>query len=224
MRTLLAIATLALTVAAPLRAGQAGETSAGTLRIYLARHGESESNLKGETTGWIDAALTRLGRQQARELADMLRDVKLDAVYSSTLSRSRDTALAAAGGVPVRQLPALRERNWGRFAGKPANDPEFLRRRLADDDSLDGGETRQAFFERVRDAVAQIRREHPAGTVLVVGHGATNQQVLRALLDLTAGQAATIEQGNDEIYALDFYAGRPPILWKVIRERTLGEL
>jgi probable phosphoglycerate mutase len=195
-----------------------------TLRIYVARHGESTSNVAGVTTGWTDAPLTARGRRQARDLAASLRGTAFDAIYSSTSSRSRDTAQTVANGRRVQALPALRERNWGRFTGRPGNDPEFLRRRAADNDDLDGGETRQAFYERVRGAVAEVRRQHPAGTVLIVAHGATNQQVLRALLGLTADQAEMVIQGNDEVYAVDFFPGRMPLLWKMIRAANLGDL
>jgi broad specificity phosphatase PhoE len=197
---------------------------AASLRIYLARHGESTSNVAGTSTGWTDAPLTDLGRRQARELAVILRGVRLDAVYSSTLSRSRDTATLAAGGRPVRALADLRERNWGRFAGLSTRDPEFLRRRPIEGDDLDGGETRDAFLRRVADAVAVIRQEHPTGVVLIVGHGATNAQVLRVLLDLTAAQADAIAQSNDEIYSIDLFESRPPLVWKLVRDRNLGDL
>jgi broad specificity phosphatase PhoE len=202
-----------------------GQTAppSSTLRIYLARHGESEGNLAGIATGWTDVRLTARGREQARELAEVLRGTRLDGVYASTLARSRDTAeIVSSGG--VRALDGLRERHWGRFAGRPASDPEFIRRRAAEGDTMDGGESPDMFYERVRATVDEIRRQHSSGAILIVGHGATNQQIIRSLLTLTPAQAATIVQANDEVYAIELVAGRPPLLWKLIRPRTLGEL
>lgn len=215
-----------LTVLATAPAGLAQETSTSTatLRIYVTRHGESESNVAGVTTGWTDSALTARGRRQARELAGILNGIALDAVYSSTLARSLDTAKVAGRGRPVQALDGLKERNWGRFTGTPTNDPEFARRRVLDDDALDGGETRETFYQRVRDAVADIRRQHPAGEVLIVGHGATNAQVLRALLNLSPAETDRIVQDNEEVYAIDLFDNRPPLLWKLIRSSNLGEL
>lgn len=224
MRRLFLLVLLALTMVVPAGAGQSAATSTATLRIYLARHGETEANVAGLTSGWVDAPLTARGREQARELAEILNGIPLDGVYSSTLSRSRDTAATVAGSRAVRAMAGLRERNWGRFSGGPANAPEYLRRRSLEGDTLDGGESRGAFYERVRESIAEIRRQHPVGNVLVVGHGATNQQILRSLLDLTAEQAEMIIQGNDELYALDFVEGRPPLLWKLIRPKNLGDL
>jgi broad specificity phosphatase PhoE len=195
-------------------------SSAPALRIYVARHGESQSNVAGTLTGWTDSPLTARGHQQASELATTLMGVTLDAVYSSTLSRSRDTAAVVSRARRVQALDGLKDRNWGRFTGGPTNAPEFLRRRAIDEDSLEGGESRAMFYQRVRASVTDIRRQHPSGNVLIVGHGATTQQILRVLLDLTAAQAETIAQANDEIYALDFIEGRPPLLWKMVSARN----
>lgn len=197
----------------------------GDLRIYLARHGESASNVAGTVSGWTDSPLTAKGRSQAQDLARQLRTVPLDAIYASSLSRSRQTAeTVAAGRLRVSVLPGLRERNWGAFTGKPAADSEYRRRRVLDDDEMDGGESRAMFFARVSAAIADIRRAHPRGAVLIVGHGATNQQVLRALLGLTADQAESINQANDEVYAVDLGEGHAPLLWKHVGIGNLGEL
>jgi broad specificity phosphatase PhoE len=121
-------------------------------------------------------------------------------------------------------MDGLRERNWGPFTGRPTTDPEYLRRRGLENDAMDGGESRETFYERVRTSMAEVRRQHPVGSVLVVGHGGTNQQILRVLLELGGDQAEMITQANDEVYALDVREGRPPLLWKLIRSKNLGDL
>src|SRR5262249_43487216 len=62
--------------------------STGTLRIYLARHGETEWNAERRLQGRTDVPLNSTGRQQAAKLAQHLKGVRLGAVYSSTLNRS----------------------------------------------------------------------------------------------------------------------------------------
>ena len=197
----------------------------GTLRLYVARHGETDWNLAHRLQGWTDRPLDDTGRRQAIQLAESLKGVPLDAIYSSTLSRSRNTAEAVAGAsMMVKSLPGLRERNYGRFQGGSDTDPEYLRRVHAWDDAMDGGETLNQLLARTRESLEMIRREHPSGNVLIVAHRITNQMILRALLNLTPEQTVKIEQGNDEVYLVEFDPGAKPRLWKLVRVGNLGDL
>jgi len=197
----------------------------GTLRLYIARHGETDWNLEHKLQGWTDRPLNETGRRQARDLAESLKGIHLDAVYSSTLSRSIDTANAVAGtSLVVKHLPGLRERNYGRFQGQSDTDPEYLKRGNVWDDAMDGGETLNQLLARTRESLDMIRREHPSGNVLIVSHRITNQMILRALLGLTPDETVKIVQGNDEVYLVEIEPGSTPRLWKLIRERNLGDL
>ena len=208
------------------RAASAPEAQArGSLRLYIARHGETDWNVLHRLQGWTDRPLDETGRRQAVELADALKGIRLDAIYSSTLSRSRETARSVAGStMMVKSLDGLRERNYGHFQGGSDTAPEYLRR--SDDwaDRLDDGESLNQLLARSRDSLTQIRREHPSGNVLIVAHRITNQMLLRALLDLTPEQTVKIVQDNDEVYLVELDPGTKPRLWKLIREKNLGEL
>src|SRR5262245_42096399 len=130
--------------------------SRGTLRIYLARHGETEWNAERRLQGRTDVPLNSTGRQQAAKLAERLKGIRLDAIYCSTLNRSVETATIARNGLPLNKLPGLNERNHGKFEGTkvdgsdPAAEQEWRRRRRDPDDELDGGESLNQFYERVR--------------------------------------------------------------------------
>ena len=124
----------------------------------------------------------------------------------------------------VKSLDGLRERNYGHFQGGSDTDPEYLRRTNDWNDRLDDGESLNQLLARTRESLAQIRREHPAGNVLIVAHRITNQMVLRALLDLTPEETVKITQDNDEVYLVELDPGAKPRLWKLIREKNLGDL
>ncbi|MET0503247.1 MAG: histidine phosphatase family protein [Candidatus Binatia bacterium] len=204
--------------------------STGTLRIYLARHGETDWNAERRIQGRTEVPLNSTGRRQAAELAGRLKGVRLDMVYSSNLSRSRDTAATVRGDVPVKSLAALNERDHGKFEGKlvdgsdPATEQEFRRRRQSPEDDLDGGETLSQFYARVREAFDALRKQHSAGAILIVGHSLTNQMILRAVFDLTFQQATSIRQANDELYLIELDTAHPPRLWKLITPANLGDL
>ena len=198
------------------------------LRIYLARHGETDWNVEGRTQGWTDTPLNATGRQQAMQLKTKLSGIPIDAAYSSTLSRSKETAQIAFGTEHLTNLPDLRERNFGTFQGKVSTDPQvapdYERRRWLPDDSLSGGESLNMLEQRVRAALATVRREHPSGSVLVVGHGHTNQVILKQVFNLSIEQTRRIAQANDEVYLIELQQGSEPRLWKLIVSKNLMDL
>src|SRR5436190_19003086 len=184
--------------------GVAQTRAATTLRVYLARHGQTDWNVEQRMQGGTDIPLNATGRKQAAALKDHLKGVRFDAVYSSTLSRSRETAEIVRGQVALTSLPALGERRFGKFEGllsnAPDTGPEFERRRWDPQDALDGGESWVAFGDRVRSAIQTIRTKHPSGSVLVVAHGGTNQAILQILFNLSLDDTRAITQANDELY------------------------
>ena len=196
----------------------------------MARHGETDWNAERRIQGRTDTPLNATGRQQAAKLAELLKGVRLDMVYTSDLSRSRDTAEIARGGAPAKSLAGLNERHHGKFEGKlvdgsdPAAEQEFRRRRGVAEDDFDGGESLSQFYARVHEAFDVIRKQHSAGAILIVGHSLTNQMILRAVFDLTFQQATSIRQANDEIYLIELDTERPPRLWKLITAANLGDL
>ncbi len=216
------VATAGAQDSAPVAATDA--TLTGTLRLYVARHGESAYNAENRVQGQLDIPLTARGREQAARLGDALRGARLDAVYTSTLTRNRETARIAVPTTTAVALDELKERHQGKFQGLPATDAEFRRRSANPDDDMDGGETTAQLEARVRMALARIRREHPTGEVLIVGHALTNQMILRVLLDVPVADAVRIAQQNEELYLVELRESAVPRLWKLIRPSNLGDL
>jgi len=224
--SLLCLPFVLISGAAHLVSGQ----SAATLRIYIARHGETEWNVERRLQGATDTVLNATGRQQAAKLRDRLNGLRLDVVYSSTLSRSRETAEIARGQAPLKSLAGLSERKLGKFEGSridasnPVTAAEYKRRDQDPDDALDGGESLNQFFERVRSTINSIRDQHAAGAILIVGHQGTNRMILRTLLGLTAEQAQSMNQANDDVYLIELDSGSPPRLSKLVSQTNLNKL
>ena len=197
-----------------------------TLRVYLARHGQTDGNLKGIAQGWTDTPLNETGRQQAAMLAERLAGVQLDGIYSSTLSRSRETAQAVATtkGITIKSLAGLREVGLGRFENVALNDPIMKTRPRGDQRGPEDGETGAQVAERVRASIAEIRSAHPSGTILIVGHGGVNGYILQTLLAMTAQQMGPVLQSNDELYMLELTTGFPARVFKFIPQGKFSEL
>jgi 2,3-bisphosphoglycerate-dependent phosphoglycerate mutase len=143
--------------------------------LLLVRHGETDWNAERRWQGHTDVPLNTRGREQAAALAEQLAgDGRVDAVYSSDLSRARDTAQAVAQrlGLPVVVDPDLREIDVGSREGLTGDE---VGERPWD------GEPHEAHGERVLRAVHRIAAAHPAGRVLVVAHGGCLRRVQEAI-------------------------------------------
>ncbi|MCC8559011.1 histidine phosphatase family protein [Xanthomonas vesicatoria] len=92
--------------------------------LYFVRHGESLANEQNYFAGAQNSPLTPLGRRQAHQAADYVRQrgLHLDQVHVSTLERAQATATIILEGVigtpQVISSAALVERDFGIFAGK----------------------------------------------------------------------------------------------------------
>jgi probable phosphoglycerate mutase len=147
----------------------------------LVRHGETPWNAEHRLQGWTDIPLNAKGERQAQALAAELSTVAFDAIVSSPLLRAWHTAQAVAArqpGVLCVPEPRLRERHHGDWQGLTRaeiaqHDPEqhALLQSRSPSYLPPGGERLDAFSARVRAALADLRSQHPEGTVLAVAHG-----------------------------------------------------
>ncbi len=86
---------------------------------YLVRHGQTASSRRKAYSGRSDIALTELGREQAQAAAQRLAQLGVDAIFTSPLSRARDTAqaIADATGAPMTVDERLTEVDYHAFEG-----------------------------------------------------------------------------------------------------------
>jgi probable phosphomutase (TIGR03848 family) len=99
--------------------------------VLLIRHGENEFVKKGRLAGRMPGVhLNEKGQQQAKKLAEMLKNAPLKAVYSSPLERTMETAepIAAALGLQVIPRAGLQEVDFGAWQNKTLK--SLRRRRL----------------------------------------------------------------------------------------------
>ncbi len=190
------------------------------MRLILVRHGESEGNSTGIAQGWDDSPLTDKGVRQAELVSDRLRDVKIDAVYSSDLVRAKKTAeiIARPHGLKVTVIKDLREQNFGDANGMPKNEvnrkfDNFLERRKTDPDAMvPNGESFRMVMERVKKALNEICERHGTGNVAVVLHGGSKRAAVWALgvIDMKASMSHTF--GNTALTEVEITDGKAKII------------
>ena len=162
--------------------------------LVLLRHGETALTAQKRFSGiHQDVALSERGHQQAAEAAAAFaRRGIIEAIVSSPLTRSRETAdrVAASLGLPVEIDDDLRECDFGEWEGLTFAEvqgqwPGELTAWLASTEvAPPKGESIAEVTARVRRARDRLLRRHPARTVLVVSHVTPIKQLVCLALDV----------------------------------------
>jgi len=162
-------------------------------RLILIRHGRSVWNAEHRIQGHADPPLDGVGREQARRLAERLREALPVVLYTSPLQRARETAeiVGQALGVPVVPDERLKEYDVGAVTGLTWEQvveqyPDVARRWKKDPQTVKfpGEEGNAPFRARVAAAFGEIIGRHPEGSVGVVAHGGTLGTYLNHLIGL----------------------------------------
>ena len=161
--------------------------------IVLVRHGASQDAVPGEPfellEGHADPALSPVGEQQAQKVAERLADEPLQAIYTSRLTRTVQTAgpLAERLGLQPTALPELNEVKLGDWEGGEfrirgyRGDPLFFRV-LEEErwDVIPNGESNEALGERVRTGIERMVAEAGTGvSVAAFVHGGVIGELCR---------------------------------------------
>jgi probable phosphoglycerate mutase len=166
------------------------------VRLFLVRHGEVEANVTMRYVGRQDDPLNEKGRYQAERLAAAFAELTIDAIYSSPLQRTQNTAdaIADATGTVVQVESRLIELDFGDWegltraevaAGGPTaratlesweHDPEL---------AVPGGESLVDVQRRMTDLARQLATEHPGKSIVLVSHMGPIKTLVCAALGVT---------------------------------------
>ncbi len=200
--------------------------------LILLRHGQSQWNLENRFTGWKDVDLTENGVAEAKHAGHLLKDIHLDRVYSSTLTRARRTAQLALGeaeaaggdvgavkngdGWKITEDDALRERDYGDLVGlnkaetaEKYGDEQVHLWRRGYEINPPGGESLAEVVERVRPYFeGEIWPHVMAGeNVLVSAHGNSLRAVLVIIGEYDAEDIPNIELPTGKPLVFDIENG-----------------
>jgi probable phosphoglycerate mutase len=145
--------------------------------LLLIRHGANDW-VHGRLAGWTPGVhLNDEGRSQAAATAARLATLPLDAIYTSPLDRTVETAQAIAGprGMPLRLVEGLGEVKYGEWQG--AELKELYKHELwpgvqfyPSGTRFPGGETLGEAQMRMVATLDGLRAQHPKGIFAVVSH------------------------------------------------------
>lgn len=160
------------------------------MEIFIVRHGETTWNKLKRFQGSADIELSEAGRALARESGLNLLDTHFDRVFSSPLSRAKETARLFLGGrdIEIEVDDRLKELNFGNCEGQLYDD-------LVNNDKLtfkyffshpelyvpdEQGETIEHMMERAKDFMQNVIEplESSCERVMIVAHGALNKGLM----------------------------------------------
>ncbi|MBU0460748.1 MAG: histidine phosphatase family protein [Nanoarchaeota archaeon] len=152
------------------------------MRIIICRHGETDANLEKRLLGVIDRPLNEEGLRQAEILGEYLSQYNFSSIYSSSLSRSSQTAQAIEKyqkDCGVILVPEFNERNFGQYEMKTWKEvfkeiPDLRKRWKEEGEQFcfPGGEILSNFIDRVQGAFRETISKHEVREdIAYVAHG-----------------------------------------------------
>lgn len=141
------------------------------MKVYLTRHGETVWNEKDLVQGMTDVPLNEVGVMQAKGLAEEMREVHLDVVYTSQLKRAADTGKMVAerhGDCRLEVCECLNEMNFGIYEGVCRSDPEYQREKRQYFKRYSGGESYLDVAARIYPFIERLKERNE--DALVVAH------------------------------------------------------
>ncbi len=195
-----------------------------TVTIDFIRHGETLWNREKKIQGRSDIPLSDAGLTQAGCLAQRLvqwaqkeGEGPWRALYSSNLTRARQTAAVAAEalGLEIRLSPLLRERDLGPWEGMTFDElmerhPVEARAWKADParPPVPGIESGQSVADRMIQFCDQALTSYPNSRILAFSHGAAIGRLVRTISEMPPSQILVIDNVSITTVVWDGASGR----------------
>jgi broad specificity phosphatase PhoE len=182
-------------------------------KIYLVRHGQTEWNKTLTFRGRADIPLNEAGHREAKAIADALKDRNIEAVYTSPLKRSIETAQPSAAffNLEIVSVQELIDINYGDWEGLTFHE---VQQRYRDEYRtwektphlirFPHGETLDEARERSFHAFHSIVQRNPGKSLLIIPHRVINKILLCALLGLSNSHFWKIKQDTGCINLIEY--------------------
>lgn len=142
------------------------------MALYYIRHGLTSWNIEKRIQGHSDIELCEDGIKQAYEAKQLMKDVKIDKIYCSPLTRVKQTChiVNELWNAPITYEERIKERYFGDYEGKILK-PKVDMWNFEQPDVVPNGEDLRDFFDRVQSFLKEIDEEIKTKNVLIVAHG-----------------------------------------------------
>ena len=185
-----------------------------TTRLYLVRHGATPLSAEDRFSGAANVFLSDTGRSQVELLAQRLADDNINAIYTSPLDRTMETANIIAKHHGITPIPkdGLREISHGHWEGLSRKEvsesfPEEYEAWESDPFTFapKEGESGISVLARALPVIREVVVSHKEENVLVVSHKATLRLIISSLLGFDGrGFRDRLDQAPACLNILDF--------------------
>lgn len=183
--------------------------------LYLLRHGETEWNDQWRLQGQKDIHLSPKGVLQAEKAAESMKNLDIDIIYCSDLSRAAKTAEIAAGrlegNVQVHRTEKLREISFGNWEGKKyeeisGEEKEYYNCWLQDPVSypVPGGESLVDVKTRVMEFIDSVLKMK-GKNVLLVSHGGPIKILISQVLNMNFSDLSRLAVSPASLSIIQYY-------------------
>ena len=183
--------------------------------VYIFRHGQSKDNENYVFSGWRKSPLTNKGKEQAKILAEKLKDKKIDKLISSPQIRAIETMKIGislnenAKNLQIEKDKRIMERSYGDLQGKNKlewykKDPEYLHKiRRTYLGQPPNGESIAMVYERVKNFSEELVKEMRERkiNVAISCHGNSIRCFRKYFEGLSDEETATVETQLGKDYA-----------------------
>lgn len=201
------------------------------MRLFLVRHGQSVTNVRWDNiteNRQMNAHLTDFGRFQAEKLAEWMvaKVPKVDALYASSLHRTRETVLPMEKvyGVTAQIDHRIREGGYCYNTGAPIEDDLLPIKKQANfhaDPYIpfamvpEGVESYNDLRTRTGYFLLELTQNHLNQTVIVVTHGWTLNGFLDHVFNVGLFRNAYLNAENTSITYMEYLQPNHREPWRV---------
>lgn len=162
-------------------------------------HGTTTDNENDIATGWLPGELSELGKQQSKNLGELVGNQKFDIVFCSDLKRAVDSAELVFGGkYEIKTDERLREANYGDYNGKPHTFKKEMNNYV--NNAFSNGESYKDVEERMKDFLKEISNKYPEKKIAIVAHQAPQLALEVILNDKTWKEAIEEDWRNEKAW------------------------
>lgn len=134
-------------------------------------HGTTTDNLEKKASGWLPGELSEKGKEQAKALADIIKDEHFDIVFCSDLQRAIDSAHIDFAGRDIDIIidSRLRECNYGDYNGKDSKLANYFEHITT---PFPNGESMMDIEKRIASFLDFLKSNYDGKKVAIVAHKA----------------------------------------------------